>query len=259
MEELNSIIINIARIEVIKSELGQEVAEYIEKDEPWGYKFVNWCISQSTDNLVKDIKDAKIHLYDKNDIEIGDIIVFAISKDTYHYGIIHKLDNKYIYTIEGSTRRCNLSGLIYRGDDVANRYYSIGYPRIRGIIKPSECICNEKKEIELLEYSGKEFRDDIRRLLNLSSDATIETIVQSAPPISIKTSPRHRVVLPVQKRLAALGYYKGQIDDNQKATFNDDVSAALLKFQKDNVPNIPKCSFGTLGAKSPTWAALLEV
>ena len=257
MAEINDIIINIASMEVIRSELGQTYAEYMKDEGMWGKEFVQWCISKSTDNVPKDIKDVEIRPYKKDDIKLGDIIVFFVSRDLFHYGIVYKMDARYIYTIEGSSRRGSLGGVIYRGHDVTRRFYSIAYTRICGMIKLTDCITEDKVEEKYIEYSKDEFVDDVGRLLDMLCDDSIEDILLFTPVISLKSHNTNKLIIPVQKRLAALGYYKGQINE-KKPVFTEELSFALAKFQKDNVPDIPKRSYGVLGAKSPTWYALLN-
>lgn len=251
------VLVTIALIEVIKSENGEK-AEYVKDEGMWGKEFVQWCLSKSTDNVPKDIKDVEARPYNKDNILIGDILIFSISKDLYHYGIVYKIDSKYIYTIEGSSRRGSLGGVIYRGHDVTKRFYSVGYTRICGIIHPYDCITEDKVEEKYIEYPRLDFVDDVGRLLDMLCDDSVEDILTFTPVISLKSHNTNKLIIPVQKRLAALGYYKGQIDE-KKPVFTEELSLALAKFQKDNVPDIPKRSYGILGAKSPTWYALLTV
>ena len=258
MEEVNDIIINIASMEVIKSERG-ESAEYKSDEKIWGEDFVKWCIKKATNKKCKNLKEVRVHYPIKDNINPGDIVTFYISKGSYHYGIIYKIDNKYIYTIEGSTRSGSLGGIIYRGNDVARRSYPIGYARICCILKVKDCITNIDIKENTIEYSKEEFGRDVRKLLKLSCDDSVEDVAYHTPTISIKTKNTNKLVLPVQKRLKALGYYKGEINENEKAVFDADLSDALVRFQKDNVENLNKRATGVLGSNSVTWTTLLEI
>jgi hypothetical protein len=167
---------------------------------------------ESMNNVPKDINDVEIRPYKKDDIKLGDIIVFFVSRDLFHYGIVYKMDARYIYTIEGSSRRGSLGGVIYKGHDVTRRFYSIAYTRICGMIKLTDCITEDKVKEELIDYSKDEFVDDVGRLLDMLCDDSIEDILLFIPSLSLKSHNTNKLIIPVQKRLAALGYYKGQID-----------------------------------------------
>lgn len=54
--------------------------------------------------------------------------------DVAHTGIVYKVDNQYVYTVEGNTS--SASGVVANGGGVAQKKYSLSYGRIYGYGRP---------------------------------------------------------------------------------------------------------------------------
>ncbi len=65
----------------------------------------------------------------------GDIIFFANNGIASHTGIVTKVDENRVYTIEGNTSSTN--GVISNGGCVASKSYSLGYSKILGYGRPN--------------------------------------------------------------------------------------------------------------------------
>lgn len=70
-----------------------------------------------------------------NNPQIGDVVFFKDSTGvSCHVGIVYKVQNNQIYTIEGNTS--NQTGVIDNGGAVCKKQYSINYNRIMGYGRP---------------------------------------------------------------------------------------------------------------------------
>jgi hypothetical protein len=88
-------------------------------------------------------------LWHKSNPIPGDQIFFYNSslKEICHTGLVYKVDNKYVYTIEGNTS--SSQGVVDNGGCVAKKQYLINYNRIAGFGRPR--YPQEKEEIEMKE------------------------------------------------------------------------------------------------------------
>ena len=76
----------------------------------------------------------------------GDQIFFLDSAgDVAHTGIVYKVDNLYVYTVEGNTS--TTAGVIANGGGVFKKSYAINYNRIYGYGRP---------DYDSVEYDGQE-------------------------------------------------------------------------------------------------------
>lgn len=66
--------------------------------------------------------------------KIGDQIFFKNSTRICHTGLVYKVDNKYVYTIEGNTS--GASGVIANGGGVCKKKYLLSYENIAGYGRP---------------------------------------------------------------------------------------------------------------------------
>lgn len=79
----------------------------------------------------------------KSQPQPGDQIFFLDSAgDVCHTGLVYKVDNLFVYTVEGNTSSQN--GVIANGGGVFKKSYSLGYSRIYGYGRPAYDA--EKKE-----------------------------------------------------------------------------------------------------------------
>ena len=110
----------------------------------------------------------------------------------------------------------------------------------------------EKIELKDDEYTLKEFVKDVQTITGAKVDgiAGYETLSKTVT-LSAKINRTHKLVKPVQKRLAELGYKVGTIDGIAGSKF----TAAVKAFQADN-----KCAAdGEITARCATWKKLLGI
>lgn len=116
----------------------------------WCACFVCWCIYEATGrNLEKtkkilcgDIDDYTVQMaenFKKKDRwgstpEVGAIVFFKNNVRICHVGFVYKIDNKFIYTIEGNTS--SVAGVVANGGCVRLKRYARTYNRIAGFGYP---------------------------------------------------------------------------------------------------------------------------
>lgn len=116
----------------------------------WCDCFVDWCfyqaygIANAKSLLGGDFNDytvASAQLYKKKNAyysspKVGDQIFFNRGKDgdICHTGLIYKVDDKYVYTVEGNTS--GGSTVVANGGMVCKKKYLLTYSRIDGYGRP---------------------------------------------------------------------------------------------------------------------------
>lgn len=115
----------------------------------WCDTFVDWCFTQAFGaDKAKEMlggwsayTPTSAEYYKKRGLWVtsnpqpGDQIFFKDSSGVIcHTGIVYKVDQMYIYTIEGNTS--NASGVVANGGGVAQKYYTLKYNRIAGYGRP---------------------------------------------------------------------------------------------------------------------------
>lgn len=115
---------------------------------PWCDAFVDWCFYKAygvanAKALLRgnfdDYTVASAELYkDKKAYhitpQVGDQIFFNNGSRICHTGLVYKVDNLYVYTIEGNTS--SKSGVVANGGSVEKKKYLLTYPRIDGYGRP---------------------------------------------------------------------------------------------------------------------------
>ncbi len=188
--------------------------------------------------------------------KVGDQIYFGTKGDEYHTGIVTKVENGRVYTIEGNTS--GASGVIANGGGVCEKSYSLDYAKISGYGRPNyeaEKDATEDKntttEQKAKGYTIRQFIMDVQKATGAAVDgiAGPETISKTVTVSAHKNS-NHPVVKPVQMRLDALGYkVVGKADGIAGVKF----TAAVVSFQEDH-----RCWVdGELTAGHKTWKTLL--
>ena len=117
--------------------------------QPWCLCFVDWCFAQTfgvaeakkllnmsqfiyyTPTAAQGFKNAKQwYKYPK----VGDIVFFKNSQRICHVGIVYRIDQSKVYTIEGNTN--GGSTLEANGGAVAKKSYPLTYAKIAGYGRP---------------------------------------------------------------------------------------------------------------------------
>lgn len=160
----------------------------------------------------------------------GDQIFFWTAKkdDVAHTGIVYKVDDTYVYTIEGNTS--GASGVIANGGGVCKKKYTLTYDRICGYGRPAY---DAEVEVEVKEVETK-------------SEEGCNVNV----PVLRKGS-KGNAVKAMQILLIGHGYSCGSYGAD--GSFGGATDSAVRKFQKDKGLVVD----GICGPA--TWAKLLGV
>lgn len=128
----------------------------------WCTVFVDWCLIQAFGvEKTKEIKGLPknslgasctylvnyykaIGRFFTSNPQYGDQIFFGVPGDYVHTGIVYKVDDKFIYTIEGNTSSSN--GVIANGGSVEKKKYDKNYSRIGGFGRPKWDLIQEEEE-----------------------------------------------------------------------------------------------------------------
>lgn len=115
----------------------------------WCDAFVDWCFQKAygVSNAKKllggnfddyTVNSAQLYknknAYHKKNPKYGDQIFFNNGTRICHTGIVYKVDDKYVYTVEGNTS--GASGVVSNGGGVAKKKYLLTYSRIDGYGRP---------------------------------------------------------------------------------------------------------------------------
>ena len=84
--------------------------------------------------------------------EVGDQIFFKNDSRICHTGIVYKVDNTHVYTIEGNTS--SNVGLVSNGGCVAKKQYAKTYSRIAGYGRPNYEIISDISPVKSYLYKG---------------------------------------------------------------------------------------------------------
>lgn len=187
----------------------------------------------------------KMNQFHTKDPKPGDQIFFWNNKKDgmAHTGLVYKVDNTYVYTIEGNTS--SASGVVENGGAVAKKKYKLSYSRIHGYGRPK--YDEESKN----DYDLVDFIKDVQKAFGAAVDgiAGPETISKTKT-VSARYNKRHAVVKAIQKRLYALGYIEvGKADGEAGPKF----TSAVAHFQQDNGCVVD----GIISARNKTWKKLL--
>lgn len=222
----------------------------------WCDVFVDWCFVQAYGlenalSLTCQPTDASRNYgagckwsrnYYKNkgklhtsDPQPGDQIFFY-SKDKSsisHTGLVYKVDNKKVYTIEGNTS--GASGVISNGGGVCKKSYSLTYARLAGYGRPDygeTVIAPEPDQVTVpadlpTTGGGKTVTIELTTLRNGAKGEEVKTL---------------------QRLLTAMGYPCGAVD----GAFGNTTLAAVRSFQEAH-----KLAVDGIVGKN-TWTALLK-
>lgn len=199
----------------------------------WCDCFVDWCfqkaygVSNAKALLGGDFDDYTVNsanLYKKKNAwhssnpKAGDQIFFKNSTGICHTGLVVKVENGYVFTVEGNTS--SEQGVVANGGCVRVKSYPLNYSKIAGYGRP---------------------------LYTQTVEQTTAAVDTSSFPLIKKGSTREDYVLLLQNALTLRGY-PVEID----GVFGNDTLAKVKAFQKDN----KLTADGEVGQK--TWKALFS-
>lgn len=104
------------------------------------------------------------------DPKVGDQIFFwdSLKRSVAHTGLVYRVDNVYVYTIEGNTS--GASGVIANGGGVCMKKYSLSYGRIYGYGRPKY---DEKPLLELDGSWGKATTKACQKYFGTTEDGIV--------------------------------------------------------------------------------------
>lgn len=157
--------------------------------------------------------------FHKSNPQPGDQIFFGSEGNVTHTGLVYKVDNSKVYTVEGNTS--GASGVVANGGGVFKKSYSLTYSKIYGYGRPA--------------YGD-------------SYKATTQKTVSAKVPY-LKKGVEGECVKRLQTFLIALGYSVGA--DGADGEFGNNTLSAVKKFQ--TASNLSPD--GVVGAD--TWGAIM--
>lgn len=220
----------------------------------WCDVFVDWCFVQAygvenalsltcqpTDasrNYGAGCKWSRSYYSNKgklhtSDPQPGDQIFFY-SKDKSsiaHTGLVYKVDDKKVYTIEGNTS--GASGVIANGGGVCKKSYSLTYARLAGYGRP--------------DYGGVAIIPQPDPAPSAPAPSGGDKTVMIELSV-LKKGSKGEQVKTLQRLLTALGYPCGVVD----GSFGNNTLAGVMAFQRGNKLAVD----GSVG--TATWTALLK-
>lgn len=121
--------------------------------------------------------------------------------------------------------------------------------------KNSSGICHigivvQNTELGEVTYTQKQFIADVMAITNTKS---AKKALSKTVTLSVDKNRNHAFVLPVQKYLAMLGYYKGVCDRD----YGELTKQAVIKYQTNVVKANPKNIDGIMDKKQDTWKKML--
>lgn len=196
---------------------------------PYCDAFVDWCfykaygIANAKGLLGGNFDDytvASAQLYKNkkawytSNPKVGDQIFFTNSKGGIcHTGLVYKVDNTYVYTIEGNTSGAN--GVIANGGGVCKKKYSLTYSRIAGYGRP--------------EYDEGSFEKKEHETIVVGPATDIEDLTKNV--IFYEKGDEGAKVKDLQNWLISLGYDLGKYGAD--GDYGSATEAAIKEFQKD--------------------------
>ncbi|MGM9551514.1 MAG: peptidoglycan-binding protein [Clostridia bacterium] len=161
--------------------------------------------------------------------KVGDVIFYKNSMRICHTGIVYKVDNTYVYTIEGNTS--GGSQVISNGGGCCKKKYLLTNSRIAGYGRPN--------------YDG---------IMAVAENATTTTkggnTVNIELPILKSNSVEKGYVKTLQQLLIAYGYDLGSYGAD--GSFGNKTLAAVKDYQKAHNLSVD----GSVGCK--TWESILK-
>lgn len=110
------------------------------------------------------------------------------------------------------------------------------------------------------DYTEAKFVKEMRKALNLSSTASREKILKATITVSTSKNRYAACVSPLEKRLKALGFYSGTVeeDEGRSPIFGDKLGKAVKKYKKKyiNVKS-PEKATESVNAGGAMWKRLL--
>lgn len=167
--------------------------------------------------------------------QVGDQIFFGAVGNSSHTGIVYKVDNSKVYTIEGNTS--GASGVVANGGGVCKKSYSLGYSSIAGYGRPNYGDGFVGDSVDTSTVQPEKPKDETKK------DTTTTNLRE------LEYGMTGDDVKKAQELLIAKGYSVGA--DGADGDFGQNTYYAVVAFQKANGLDAD----GIIGAN--TWVKLL--
>ncbi len=207
--------------------------------------------------------------------QIGDQIFYKNGSTLTHTGLVYKVDNQYVYTIEGNTG--GASGVIPNGGGVVRKRYALTYALIAGYGRPNyngtvqhsvnenavtkPVVVVDDRPATALKVKTGQYNKEFAVALGLSKNASANNILENSITVSTRTNKNHRVVTILERYFKEIGFYKGEIeeDNGERPIFGGGMAAAVKKYQKEVILADPKYQDGYLSKRGATWKKILGI
>lgn len=166
-----------------------------------------------------------------------------------HVGLIYTEFGK-TYIIEARSTADDIT--ISRWEDRASHFTTYG--KIKGVKYADDVKVNKN-------YTAEQFCTALRKTLNATGDVTNSQILKMTPTLSINKNRYHSAVDLVEKRLRALGYYKGTVEseEGRSPIFGEKLAKAVKEYEKKVVyKNDKEKANGVLESGKETWKHLMK-
>lgn len=179
--------------------------------------------------------------------KIGDQIFFKEGNSISHTGLVYKVDNTYVYTIEGNTS--SDAGVVANGGSVNDKKYKLGSSYIAGYGRPKykvENTSNPNTSKDTPKETEKDRIKDLQRALNKDNNSklAVDGIIGPATKKVIMDNylsnfTRGNFVKWTQTQLKRKGYNIGSYGID--GCYGNDTEKTVRKYQKDKGLTVDGC------------------
>ena len=177
----------------------------------------------------------------------GDQIFFKENGEISHTGLVYKVENGKVYTVEGNTS--STAGVVANGGCVAKKSYNLNSGYIAGYGRPKydESLLDSGKDNTVIESEETKRIKDLQTALNkdfncgLAVDGIIGPLTTNAVMSHyLKYFTKGNFVKWTQTQLKRKGYDLGSYEID--SCYGRDTEKAIKKLQKDNNAIIDGCT-----------------
>ena len=242
---------------------------------PWCDSFIDWCFYKAYGEadakalLGGNFNDYTVYsaqLYKNKKAwytskpQVGDQIFFKYKGKICHTGLVYKVSEGYVFTIEGNTSSAD--GMVVNGGRVNAKKYSLTYTYIAGYGRPKydDSPVSEDAEEAAKEAEWHNLVVDLQKALNAEYDAGLIVdgiagmrTLEATPILSVRTRDKKPKTVKALQSLLSYWGYKCLVDgDFYNAT---EKQVRLFQSEKVGVANPD----GELWARKKTWKVLLNL
>ena len=240
----------------------------------WCDTFVDWCFQKAygvstAKSLIggnfDDSTSASVQMYKKKNAyfksnpKVGDQVFFNNGTRVCHTGLVYKVTDSYIYTIEGNTS--SEAGVESNGGCVAKKCYKITNSKIDGYGRPKYDVEGQTNTNSI--QSINPFKEAVKELqIALNTEYKKKLVVDgmpgpktyaATPTLYIKTKNTKPLTVKALQRLLTIAGFSCEVD----GWFGTNTEKMTKEFQS-KVVGLKKPD-GKFSAKGKSWKALLRL